>query len=102
MLVEEIKKQGKPYGLYFDQVSSGYTTTARRGLQAFTVVPLVVYRVYPDGRPDELIRGVDIVVRRWPASEKFSRPPTICRFSTDTAEPSRATSRSRRSRPLCW
>jgi hypothetical protein len=30
-------------------------------LQAFTVVPLIVYRVYPDGRPDELIRGVDIV-----------------------------------------
>ncbi len=30
-------------------------------MQAFTVVPLVVYRVYPDGRPDELIRGVDIV-----------------------------------------
>ncbi len=23
--------------------------------------PLVVYRVYPDGRPDELVRGVDIV-----------------------------------------
>ncbi len=22
---------------------------------------MVVYRVYPDGRPDELIRGVDIV-----------------------------------------
>jgi TldD protein len=61
MLIEEVKKQGKPYGLYFDQVSSGYTTTARRGLQAFTVVPLVVYRVYADGRPDELIRGVDIV-----------------------------------------
>ena len=61
MLIDEVKKQGKPYGLYFDQVSSGYTTTARRGLQAFTVVPLVVYRVYADGRPDELIRGVDIV-----------------------------------------
>src|SRR5262249_28366851 len=61
MLIEEIKKQGKPYGLFFDQVSSGYTTTARRGLQAFTVVPLVVYRIYADGRPDELIRGVDIV-----------------------------------------
>jgi predicted Zn-dependent protease len=60
-LIEEIKRQGKPYGLYFDQVSSGYTTTARRALQAFTVVPLVVYRVYPDGKPDELIRGVDIV-----------------------------------------
>jgi TldD protein len=60
-LVEEIKRQKKPYGLYFEEVSSGYTTTGRRGLQAFTVVPLVVYRVFPDGRPDELIRGVDIV-----------------------------------------
>jgi hypothetical protein len=60
-LVEEIKRQSKPYGLYFEEVSSGYTTTGRRGLQAFTVVPLVVYRVYVDGRPDELIRGVDIV-----------------------------------------
>jgi len=60
-LVEEIKRQSKPYGLYFEEVSSGYTTTGRRGLQAFTVVPLVVYRVYADGRPDELIRGVDIV-----------------------------------------
>ncbi len=61
MLIEEVKSQGKPYGLYFDQVTSGYTTTARRGLQAFTVVPLMVYRVYADGRPDELIRGADIV-----------------------------------------
>ncbi len=61
LLIEEIKKQNKPYGLFFDQVTSGYTTTARRGLQAFTVVPLVVYRVYADGRPDELVRGVSIV-----------------------------------------
>ena len=61
MLIDEVKKQGKPYGLFFDQVTGGYTTTARRGLQAFTVIPLVVYRIYPDGRPDELIRGVSIV-----------------------------------------
>jgi hypothetical protein len=59
-LIAEVKRQGKPYGLYFEEVSSGYTTTRRQGLQAFTVVPLVVYRVYPDGRR-ELIRGVDIV-----------------------------------------
>ena len=61
MLIAEIKRQGKPYGLFFDQVTGGYTTTQRRGLQAFTVIPLVVYRVFADGRPDELIRGVDIV-----------------------------------------
>src|SRR5205085_9406196 len=61
LLIEEVKRQNKPYGLFFDQVTSGYTTTQRRGLQAFTVVPLVVYRVYADGRPDEMVRGVDIV-----------------------------------------
>src|SRR5258706_14976941 len=60
MLIEEVKRQNKPYGLYFDRVTGGFTTTARRGLQAFTVIPLVVYRIYPDGR-EELIRGVDIV-----------------------------------------
>ena len=60
-LIAEIKRQNKPYGLYFEEVSNGYTTTGRRGLQAFTVVPLIVYRVFSDGRPDELIRGVDIV-----------------------------------------
>jgi hypothetical protein len=61
MLLAEIRRQGKPYGLYFDQVTGGYTTTQRRGLQAFTVIPLVVYQVFPDGRPDRLVRGVDIV-----------------------------------------
>lgn len=61
MLIEEIKRQGKPYGLYFESVTGGYTTTRSAGLQAFTVIPLVVYRVYPDGRPDELVRGADIV-----------------------------------------
>lgn len=61
MLIAEIKRQNKPYGLYFEQVTGGYTTTQRRGLQAFTVIPLIVYRVYPDGRPDQLVRGVDIV-----------------------------------------
>jgi predicted Zn-dependent protease len=61
MLVAEIKRQNKPYGLYFQQVTGGYTTTRRRGLQAYTVIPLIVYRVYPDGRPDELVRGADIV-----------------------------------------
>jgi len=30
-------------------------------MQAFKVLPVVVYRVYPDGKPDELVRGVDIV-----------------------------------------
>jgi predicted Zn-dependent protease len=61
MLLAEVKRQNKPYGLYFEQVTGGYTTTQRRGLQAFTVIPLIVYRVYADGRPDEMVRGADIV-----------------------------------------
>ena len=60
-LIEEAQRQGKAYGLYFDVVTGGYTQTRRESLQSFTVIPLVVYRVYTDGRPDELVRGVDIV-----------------------------------------
>ena len=61
MLIEEAKKQNKPYGLYFREVTGGFTNTARQGLQAFKVMPIIVYRVYADGRPDELVRGADIV-----------------------------------------
>jgi hypothetical protein len=61
MLLAEVQRQNKPYGLYFQEVTGGFTTTARAGLQAFKVMPVVVYRVYPDGRPDELVRGADIV-----------------------------------------
>jgi predicted Zn-dependent protease len=61
MLIGEIKKQNKPYGLYFRDITGGFTTTQRTGLQAFKVIPVIVYRVYADGRPDELVRGADIV-----------------------------------------
>ena len=61
MLIAEAKKQGKPYGLYFEDISSGFAVTTRRSPQAFSVIPLVVYRIYVDGRPDELVRGVSIV-----------------------------------------
>ena len=45
-LIEEVKRQNKPYGLYFDQVTGGYTTTGRQGLQAFTVMPLFAVGAY--------------------------------------------------------
>ena len=61
MLLEEVRKQNKPYGLYFRDITGGFTTTQRAGLQAFKVIPVIVYRVYADGRPDELVRGADIV-----------------------------------------
>ena len=62
MLIEEAKKQGKEYGYYFKEVTSGFTLTGEGGsLNSFNVTPLEVYRIYVDGRPDELVRGVDLI-----------------------------------------
>jgi len=61
MLKDEIKKQKKPYGLIIDDISGGFTMIDRNNPQSFKVKPLLVYRVYADGRPDEIVRGVDIV-----------------------------------------
>jgi predicted Zn-dependent protease len=61
MLRDEARRQGKPYGLSFRDISGGFTNTARGGPQAFKVLPILVYRVWVDGRPDELVRGVDLV-----------------------------------------
>jgi len=60
-LMDEIKKQGKPYGLYFEDIQGGFTLTTRFSPQAFQILPVMVWKVYPDGKPDELVRGVDIV-----------------------------------------
>src|ERR1700681_2398282 len=59
--VEEIRKQAKPYGLFFEDIQGGFTLTSRDLPQAFQVLPVMVWRVYADGRPDKLVRGVDIV-----------------------------------------
>jgi predicted Zn-dependent protease len=61
LLIDECIRQDKPYGLVFDDISGGFTTTGRRGTQSFKVLPLLVHRVYADGRPDEVVRGVDVV-----------------------------------------
>ena len=60
-LIDEIKKQGKSYGLYFEDIQGGFTLTQGGLPQSFLVLPVLVWKVFPDGRPDELVRGVDIV-----------------------------------------
>ena len=60
-LIDEVKKQNKPYGLYFEDIQGGFTLTQRSMPQAFQVLPVLVWRVYADGRPDELVRGIDVV-----------------------------------------
>ncbi|HKS82610.1 MAG TPA: metallopeptidase TldD-related protein [Candidatus Acidoferrales bacterium] len=61
LFIEEIRKQNKPFGLLIDDIAGGFTFTGRAEPQAFQVQPLIVYKVFPDGRPDEMVRGVNIV-----------------------------------------
>jgi TldD protein len=61
MLISECKKQRKPYGYLFMDVVGGFTTTNRYMPNAFNIFPTEVYRIYTDGRPDELVRGVDLI-----------------------------------------
>ncbi len=60
MLIEEVKRQGKPYGLIIRNILGGSTHTSSWGYQAYKGMPQMVYRVFPDGR-EELVRGVEIV-----------------------------------------
>ena len=60
-LREEARRQGKPFGLFFDNIEGGFTTTGRGSPNAFNVLPNVVYRIYTDGREPELVRGVDLI-----------------------------------------
>ena len=60
-LINELKAQSKEFGYYFVGVTGGFTQTGRYSPNAFNVTPNEVYRVYADGRPDELVRGVDLV-----------------------------------------
>jgi TldD protein len=60
-LRQEARRQGKPFGLFFDNIEGGFTNTQRGSANAFNVLPNVVYRIYTDGRPPELVRGVDLI-----------------------------------------
>ncbi len=61
MLIAECKKQKRQYGYLFKEVEGGFTNTGRYMPNAFNIFPTVVYRIYIDGRPDELVRGVDLI-----------------------------------------
>ena len=62
MLRDEARRQGKPFGLLFDNIEGGFTNTGRGSANAFNVLPNVVYKIYTDeSREPELVRGVDLI-----------------------------------------
>jgi len=60
-LVDEARRAGLDYALIIDDIQGGFTFTGRGVPNAFNVGVLVAWRVYVDGRPDELVRGVDLI-----------------------------------------
>jgi predicted Zn-dependent protease len=59
MLIDQIKKQHRKFGMIFTDISGGFTNTTAFAPQAFKVNPVMAYRLYPDGKK-ELVRGIDI------------------------------------------
>jgi len=60
-LLQEIRRHDSDHGFIFEDISGGFTFTGRVTPNAFAVQPITVYRVWADGRPDELVRGVDLI-----------------------------------------
>lgn len=60
LLLERVRDQGREFGLYFDDIQGGFAVTGRTMPNAFNVQPLVVYRIYTDGR-EEYVRGLDLI-----------------------------------------
>ena len=61
LLVKECKKQKKEYGYLFKEVVGGFTLTNVYSPNIFNIIPTEVYRIYVDGRADELVRGVELI-----------------------------------------
>jgi TldD protein len=60
-LIEQVRQQGLDYGYIVDEIEGGFTMTGRVTPNAFNVRASTTWRVYADGRPDELVRGIDLV-----------------------------------------
>ena len=61
LLIEEAKRQGKPYALIIQDITGGNTNTMSYGYQAFKGTPRLVYRVDVATGEQELVRGVELV-----------------------------------------
>ncbi|MGD0839243.1 MAG: TldD/PmbA family protein, partial [Polyangia bacterium] len=61
MLLEEIRRQKKPFGLIIADISGGQTNTTTYDFQAFKGMPRIVYKVDADTGAETLVRGVEFV-----------------------------------------
>lgn len=61
MLIAEVKKQGKPFGLIIRDITGGSTNTSGYGYQAFKGSPRLIYKVDPETGKETLVRGAELV-----------------------------------------
>jgi TldD protein len=61
LLLEEIRKQKKPFGLIIADISGGQTNTTTYDFQAFKGMPRIVYRVDAQTGAETLVRGIEFV-----------------------------------------
>ncbi|MCB9742575.1 MAG: peptidase U62 [Alphaproteobacteria bacterium] len=61
LLLAQVREQGLEYGLIVEDIAGGFTLTGRVYPNAFNIRAQVSRKVYADGRPDELVRGIDLV-----------------------------------------
>ena len=63
MFIQDLKQSNKEYGYYVHTVSNGRTTSSVDDdrTSSFNVFPIETYRVYADGRPDQLVRGISFI-----------------------------------------
>jgi predicted Zn-dependent protease len=61
MLLEEIRRQNKSFGLIIADISGGQTNTTTYDFQAFKGMPRIVYKVDAKTGKETLVRGVEFV-----------------------------------------
>jgi len=60
-LLSMARAEGREFALVIDDIGGGFTFTDREIPNAFQIDVLVARRLYVDGRPDELVRGIDLI-----------------------------------------
>lgn len=61
LLIQEIKKQNKDFGIIIKKMTGGETNTSSYDFQAFKATPLLLYKVDPYTGDETPVRGVEIV-----------------------------------------
>lgn len=61
LLLDEVRRQKKPYGIYIKDMTGGNTNTGGDGYQAFKGMSRLVYRLRAEDGREELVRGVELV-----------------------------------------